>query len=167
MNVKALILEYESYGVEFSLSGSDLVIRGNKKTINDNISFLNDHKDVIKKHLTKHNLEHYQYFYDERAAIYEYDAGWKREIAEEKAYNDTIEEWIYNNPPIGYNSTTCAYCGTALDFRNSPTISCRNISCCYESEIDNHLNHYIKSRWQEADKNLLSLGIKKGETHDR
>jgi hypothetical protein len=103
---------------------------------------------------------YYMDFFEERAAIAEFDGCQSREKAEAIVYQDTVYEWIYNNPPAGYKIEKCAYCNEAFDFSVGGYLAWGNVYCCHNGDNDDHLKPYMESRTKEAKQYLKSIGIK-------
>jgi|GEM_PF-4340856 len=99
-------------------------------------------------------------FFEERAGIAEFDGCQSQIEAELIAYKDTLSEWAYNNPLVGYEITNCAYCGEDIDFSAGGYIAWGAVYCCYTSQDNEHLRPYLQSRIQEAKTYLKSIGIK-------
>ena len=53
-------------------------------------------------------------FYDERAAIAEFDGGQSRQQAEALAFETTVVEWMNVTPPADVSEDRCAGCGKPL-----------------------------------------------------
>ncbi len=66
---------------------------------------------------------------------------------------DEIEEWIYNNPPAGYEITHCAFCGDVIDFTGGYQ-AWGKVYLCHHSPDNEHLKPYLKLRIKEAENNL-------------
>ncbi len=85
--LNGLIQRCRAYGIELSIDGDDLLIRGRKHVLtNELLSELKENKQAI---LTR--LE----FYEERAAIREHDGGMEQIDAEEAAWLDRL--WKHFN----------------------------------------------------------------------
>ena len=53
-------------------------------------------------------------FYEERAAIVEYEGGLERVEAERLAFEWTLVHWLYSHPPTSSSPDVCVGCGKAL-----------------------------------------------------
>lgn len=73
---------------------------------------------------------------------------------------EAIEEWIYNNPPVGSTIYNCAYCGHEFDFKVDSYMAWGDVYCCHGGDKD-HLKSYMKSREREAVTYLKSIEIKR------
>ncbi len=77
-------------------------------------------------------------------------------------YEQTLEEWIYNNPPAEQTLSHCAYCGDAIDFTGGfQTVG--GLHLCHHSRDDEHLKPYLQSRTAEATKQLHQIGVTKND----
>jgi len=57
-----------------------------------------DHQEQIRQKTNNYELEDWQYLFDERAGIYEFDSGYiSKEYAEELAFKDVVELFIKQN----------------------------------------------------------------------
>ncbi len=56
----------------------------------------------------------WQAYFDERAAIAEYDGGLLRADAERQAFECCVMEWLWRNPPPATGPEQCAHCGQPL-----------------------------------------------------
>ncbi len=79
--------------------------------------------------------------------------------AEAIAYKYTLSEWIYNNPPVGYEITHCAYCCAEIDFSAGGYQAWGGVYCCYHSHDNECLKPYLQSRIKEAKGQLHKIGV--------
>ena len=61
--------------------------------------------------------------FEERAAIAEYDGGLTRNVAEARAFECCVSEWLNNHPPAASPDTQCARCGGQLGDHDSIPIA--------------------------------------------
>jgi hypothetical protein len=57
----------------------------------------------------------FRVFYEERAALLEYDGEWERADAEGQAFEATVIQWMNITPPQNLDEDHCARCGKPLD----------------------------------------------------
>ena len=101
----------------------------------------------------------FQTFYDERAAILEYDGELDRDEAERLAFEATIIHWMNLTPPPNLDESRCAQCG-------NPVGRIGNDAVPFLSGGGGHvwLHHGCHSAWmarrrQDATKALSIIGI--------
>jgi hypothetical protein len=101
-------------GIRLRVDGDDLELSAEAPPTQAVLDLLANHKaDILR--LLRPSLdgwlaEDWQTFFDERAAIYEFDGGLRRSEAEARAFECCVVEWLNRNPapsPPGY----CAACG--------------------------------------------------------
>ena len=99
-------------------------------------------------------------FYEERAAIAEFDGGLSKDEAENRAFQCCIIEW-QNRNYVQSSPERCLECGEG-EKPSKPLVA-------YGTESSGHawLHHHCKGAWQskreaQAAKYLTSIGIRKG-----
>ena len=107
------------------------------------------------------NAEDWQGFFDERAAILEYDHELPRAEAERRALECTIVEWLNRNPEPS-DPGKCAWC------EKSETPGAVVVPCGTEDHTWLHPDcwePWHRKRWAKAESNILSaLGTERSPT---
>jgi hypothetical protein len=103
-------------GVELTIEGSDLLLEAASEPPAAAVEALIRHKAEILKLLRRSKAvwspDDWQLFFEERAAVAEFDGGLPRADAEVQASECCIVEWLNQNPtPSG--AGRCAWCGQA------------------------------------------------------
>ena len=131
-----------------------------KKLVTEKEEETSQTSQVLDGYQFKFGNQYYLDFFEERAGIAEYDGCQTISEAELIAYKDTINEWIYNNPPVDSTIYNCVYCNDNIDFDNGGFAAWGDINVCYQSSGEiNHLDEYLKHRSSEAIKFLKNIGI--------
>ena len=106
---------------------------------------------------TQGNAEHWEAFFNERAAIAEHDAGLTHTEAESRAFDCCVVEWMNRNPAESNNPDRCAHCsGTmagneALPFLNGAGGRVWMHGRCHAA--------WIAGRRQRAARALAAIGL--------
>ena len=116
-------------GIEVRLDGKDLVLSGASAPSADVLDMLRRHKHSIvalhQQALRQKGSdpsqpwepEDYQAYFDERAAIAEFDGGLPRVEAEARAFDCCVAEWLLRNP-IHSPPDRCLECGKSAKADN-------------------------------------------------
>jgi hypothetical protein len=161
MNINSILQICDMAGISFLINDKKLIVKGSEKAITEHLSLLREHKESIRLHLIEPKKDDLIYFFEERAAIYEFEANNSREEAEAIAYQDCINEWIFKNPPFNYQISNCVHCEHKFDFSVGGYLAWGDVYCCHFGDNHDHLQPYIKSRTKEAEASLKLLNIKK------
>jgi hypothetical protein len=110
-------------GVEVRLDGKELALSADREPPLDILDMLRRHKlsivALLQQDLGQKNLLHadqpwgpddWRAFFDERAAIAEFDGGLPRVEAEVRAFDCCVAEWLLRNP-IHSSPDRCLECG--------------------------------------------------------
>jgi hypothetical protein len=116
--ILTLLLALRRQGVSIVQDGPNLVIDGPEAVLTDSlVASLRSIKGELTAALRPHaaaewSAEDWQAYFDERAAVREYDGGQSRAEAEAGALEDTIERWLACHPAeLTSASNGCVYCG--------------------------------------------------------
>ena len=103
-------------GVELAIDGNDLLLEATSEPAAVVLDGLSQHKAEIVAMLRRGrdgwSAEDWRLFFEERAAIAEFDAGLSRTEAEAHALSCCIVEWLNRNPTPSAPGR-CAWCGQA------------------------------------------------------
>lgn len=146
---------HETHSLKSLANG--VLARNSQRNI-DKTSIKND-VSSIPAHETDDDRCFYHSYYDERVAIAQYDGKQIHEHAKAIAHRDTVEAWIFRNPPMNISLHTCAFCHIPLDAAKGGHIAFGDVYCCYHDAQHHHLAHYISSRRKEAQDYLSSIRI--------
>ncbi len=103
-------------GVRVMTDGRDLLLEARTPPPPQVLNALGRHKrEVITLLQTaghRSSAEDWQAYYDERAAVREYDGGLPRGEAEQLAFEDTVTQWLCLHPaPASNPQEGCVHCG--------------------------------------------------------
>ncbi len=105
-------------GITVKVDGDDLVLEAPAPPPTAVLDALSRHKSGVVALLRRANdgwsAEDWQVFFDERAAIMEYDGEISREEAERQALDWCITTWLAANPPCGLDKGLCSACGEPI-----------------------------------------------------
>jgi hypothetical protein len=101
-------------GVELALDGTDLSLKAASEPPATVLDALQRHKTEIVAMLRSERVgwsaEDWRLYFEERAAIAEFDGGLPRAKAEAQAFECCIDEWLNRNPTPSAPGR-CAWCG--------------------------------------------------------
>jgi hypothetical protein len=123
MNAAELLKATRAEGVALSHNGDKLVLEWKKSpptpTLVEN---LRRHKaeilSFLKNEPSSWSAEDWLAYFDERAGIAEFDAGFSRIEAELSAFLDCVDRWLAMNPPIIEKPHLCLQCGLPAQGKN-------------------------------------------------
>lgn len=127
MNAQAILRELRRLGVTIEAQGTQLILDGPIEALTDEaINQLRAAKSQLLQLLdpiagcSRWNPEEWQAYFDERAAIQEFDGGHSPKEAERLALEDTITQWLrLAPPPVPNSSDACIHCGRSEQPGNS------------------------------------------------
>jgi hypothetical protein len=103
-------------GIELAVDGNDLLLEAAVEPSGVTIEALAKHKVEIIKLLRSSkdgwSADDWQLYFEERAAVAEFDGGLPRADAEAQAFECCIVEWLNRNPTPSA-AGRCAWCGEA------------------------------------------------------
>jgi hypothetical protein len=116
MNAAALLKELECCDVRLSVDKDRLIVDAPKGVITVTLAEkIRAQKTEVIKSLgsrdSQWTAEDWVEFFNERAAILEYDGELQRTEAERQAYETTVIQWMNETPPKGIDDDRCASCG--------------------------------------------------------
>ncbi len=121
MSATSLIAEAQAAGVHLSLLGRDRITWACETDPPPGlIDRIRAAKGAVLAALEVEEAKHWRTFFEERAAIREYDGGLTRPDAEAGALQDAIAHWLARNPlSPGVPEDGCIHCAGALpvDYR--------------------------------------------------
>ena len=108
-----------SLGVHLEIEGTDLLLEAASEPPTTTIAALSRYKaEIIGLLRSGHDgwsAEDWRLFFDERAAVAEFDGGLSRTDAEAQAFACCIVEWLNRNPSPSVPGR-CAWCGHAESY---------------------------------------------------
>lgn len=148
-------------GVRVSIDGEDLVLEAPKQPPEAILKLLSHHKAEIVKLLPladdDWSAEDWQVFFEERAAIAEFDGGLPRPEAEKQAFACCVTEWLNRNPAPS-EASRCVACSRGdrlsdplVPFGNEATGHAWLHRACWPA--------WCRERKVEAVASLASMGI--------
>jgi hypothetical protein len=114
MNAANALRVARDAGIDLRVDGNDLVLEASAPPPNAVLDLLSSRKVDLIRLLSREaqkdwSAEDWLAFYEERAAIAEFDGGQSREQAEALAFSCCIAEWLNRNPATS-NPDSCARC---------------------------------------------------------
>jgi hypothetical protein len=101
-------------GVEVTLDGNDLLLEADSAPPAATLEALSRYKaeiiELLRPNKDGWSAEDWQLFFEERAAVAEFDGGLPRTEAEAQAFGCCIVEWLNRNPTPSAPGR-CAWCG--------------------------------------------------------
>ena len=114
MNAVEALAAAQAAGVSVRIDGDDLVLEASAAPPSSVLDLLAHHKVSILSLLREADrgwsAEDWQAFFDERAAIAEFDGGLPRPVAEASAFACCMTEWLNHNP-VSSLQDRCLGCG--------------------------------------------------------
>lgn len=114
MSAAQVLREARAVGIHLAVEGEDLLLEASAPPPSAVLEALSRHKNEILAMLRRgHNrwsTEDWRLFFEERAAIAEFDGGLPRNKAEAQAFECCIVEWLNRNPASS-KPGRCAWCG--------------------------------------------------------
>ena len=105
MIVPSLLQYVQDIGVKLLVRDNQLIVEGDEATIQQLTPLLKDHKPLLIHYLScPHTSTNYCDQYEERAAMYEYEANYERNEAESWARREVLERYIKEHMPELYAS---------------------------------------------------------------
>ena len=115
MNAVEALKTAQKAGVHVTVDGGDLVLDADAPPPLSILNALRRHKAEITTLLSSDDetwdAADCRAFFEERAAILQYDGGLDRAEAERQAFETTIIHWMNTHPPESLDPDTCAACG--------------------------------------------------------
>jgi hypothetical protein len=101
-------------GVEVTLDGNDLLLEADSEPPAATLEALSRYKaeiiELLRPNKDGWSAEDWQLFFEERAAVAEYDGGLLRSEAEAQAFDCCVVKWLDLNPSPSARGH-CAWCG--------------------------------------------------------
>ena len=108
----------------------------------------------------------WQDFYNERAAVYEFDGKHTRQEAEQEAMRDCIDRWLPSSPDTHNNPDTCPQCGMDSGVTSAIPSTCYANPGGFILRIhDACMQAWCERRKTEAVAALAGVGITNNEEH--
>jgi hypothetical protein len=132
--------------IEVRLDGDDLLLEANERPPAAILDLLQCHKPEIVALLRNEkdgwSAEDWRVYYEERAAIAEFDGGLTRDAAEARAFDCCVAQWLNRNPAPSI-AGRCCRCGR-VETPNAPILP-------YGTEPRTHawLHAQCWTGWQE------------------
>ncbi len=115
MSAVKAIMEARAVGVHLGVEGDDLVLQAATKPPTAVLELLSRHKSAIVSWLRPGaggwSADGWRDYFEERAAIREYDGGLSRADAEAGALADCVARWCQLNPLPASGDDACVHCG--------------------------------------------------------
>ena len=108
------------------------------------------------------NAEDWNEFFDERAAIAEFDGGLSRPVAEQRALESCIAHWLNLNPADPTIENSCAVCGETLDHSSPNDVTVLRPGGGHHWLHEGCLGEWWRMRRQKAVKALAKMGLSDG-----
>jgi len=118
MNAAQALDQAANVGLQVVVDGRDLLLEAIEPPPMEVVEALRNHKTAIVELLrgaAAWSPGDWQAYFDERAAIAEYDGGVERDDAERLAAAECIAHWQRLNPPIARGGDLCPGCGSSVD----------------------------------------------------
>lgn len=113
MSARQLIAEVQALGGVLSIAGERLRIVSDDPVPEDLLARLKAAKaqvmDVVRR-CGPSDVQRWRDFFDERAAILEYDAALNRAVAEANAFQHCVVRWLALHPPDDPGPRACCFC---------------------------------------------------------
>jgi hypothetical protein len=149
-------------GLDLRVDGQDLVLNAPAQPPQTILDLLAQHKAgviaILRAQGEDWPADEWRAFYDERAAIAEFDGGLSRQDAEALAHACCVTEWL-NRHPVRSSPDQCLWCGQA-EGSNGPLVP-------FGTDAAGHawLHHRCWEDWHERRKTeatdaLAAMGIK-------
>jgi hypothetical protein len=112
MSSRTIIERAAASGVQLTLSSSGRIsVKGRQSDIDLWLPEISQNKNAVLKSLRavdgRWSAEDWQAFFDERAAIAEFDGGLPRAKAEMSAYDQCVTKYMALNPPADLGGNNC------------------------------------------------------------
>lgn len=118
MSAAAALAAARAAGVGLRVDGRDLVLDAPSRPPQAVLVMLAQHKagviEILRGRGGGWSADEWREFYDERAAIAEFDGGFSREEAEALAHACCVAEWLARHP-VTSPGDRCLWCGGAGD----------------------------------------------------
>ena len=108
------------------------------------------------------NAEDWKDFFDERAAITEFDGGLSRPVAEQRALDSCIARWLNLHPANPTTENSCAVCGETLDRSGLNDVTVLRPGGGHHWLHEGCLGEWWRMRRQQAVKALAKMGLGNG-----
>ena len=106
-------------GIRFSIEGEDLVLEAASAPPVAVLASLALEKAgimaLLKSGMVTWQADDWVTLFNERVAISEIEGGLDRLVAEINAFEDCVDRWMVNNPPLIANQHSCAMCSLGAD----------------------------------------------------
>lgn len=103
-------------GLELHVDGQDLVLNAPTQPPQSILDLLAQHKAgviaILRAQAAGWHADEWRAFFDERAAIAEFDGGLSRQDAEALAHSSCVTEWL-DRHPVRSSPDQCLWCGQA------------------------------------------------------
>ena len=117
MSAAQVLTEARSIGIQVQLDGDDLLLEAPAPPPSNVLEALSRHKAEIVKLLRPRadgwSTEDWRLYFDERAAVAEFNNGLTHADAEAHAFECCIIQWMNRNPGLLSVGGRCVWCGRA------------------------------------------------------
>ncbi len=160
-HIKSILDEASAAGINLSLEGDDILLESDTAPPNALVALVRQHKSLLLSMLRGQKASwqsaDWQAYFDERAAILEFEAGLNRKDAEAKAFECCVTEYI-NQTHTASNPDVCAHCGTRED-TTQPLIPLGTEKVGHVWVHCDCLTHWQMAQGHEAAEALRDMGI--------
>ncbi len=157
--IEALRMAREN-GVRLGVAGGDLILDADREPARQVLEAIRLHKAAIVALLTSAKsvwtADDWRDFYQERAAIMEYDGEISREEAERLALDWCIMTWMAANPPCGLSKELCSACGEPIG-----RVGEDSIPLLAGKESHAWVHHTCVGEWQRQRRSLAVSALAK------
>jgi hypothetical protein len=145
MSAFEVLAAARSVGIDIGTDGGDLVLEAPAPPAAELLAQLRRHKTAILELLQPRadgwSAEDWQVFFDERAAIAEFDGGLPRRQAEAQAFSECVPEWLNRARAIGVEAHSpelqpCPKCWLAWQKQAAAAIGAMGVPSPIESRDD-------------------------------
>jgi hypothetical protein len=114
VKVVQIIAAARAVGVTLSIDGDSLLLRSGRPPPQEVVEALSQHKGEVINFLQSDRScwlpENWHAFFEDRAAIAEFNGGLPRQEAEARAFGACVVEWLNRNP-VRSAPDRCCWCG--------------------------------------------------------
>ena len=156
MSAHQLVRDLLARGVELTLVEGHIHWKARKGAMTEaDIARLRASRVEIQSALGRSppTAEDWREFFEERAAIIEFDGGVDRQEAERRAFECCVVDWLNANRPVQNDPEHCLHCGMALNAYNA-------IAVVADPSERLWLHHRCHGAWLDRRKNMAVAALR-------